>query len=99
MEECEALCTSKSNLNQIKIWPFSSSAVELGIMKAGQFTCLGTLQHLRNRFSSGFALQIKVSNDEDVRQIRNELVDRFPGITVQGKMYWIQSLKLFFSLV
>ena len=56
-------------------------------MKAGQFTCLGTLQHLRNRFSSGFALQIKVSNDEDVRQIRNELVDRFPGITVQGKMY------------
>ena len=59
--------------------------LELGIMKAGQFTCLGTLQHLRNRFSSGYALQIKVSSDENVQQIRDELVRQLPGLSIQGK--------------
>ena len=54
-------------------------------MKAGQFTCLGTLQHLRNRFSTGYALQIKVSSDENVRQIRDELVRQLPGLSIQGK--------------
>lgn len=54
-------------------------------MKTGQFVCLGTLQYLRNRFSSGYALQIKVSNDENVQQMRDELVGQLPGVEIEDQ--------------
>ena len=34
--------------------------LEIGIMKLGQFVCLGNLQRLKNRFGNGYAVQIKV---------------------------------------
>jgi len=55
---------------------------KLGIMKTGQFMCLGTLQHLRNRFSTGYAVQIKVSNDEDVDRVRNGLASQLTTIEI-----------------
>lgn len=61
-------------------------------MKTGQFMCLGTLQHLRNRFSTGYAVQIKVSNDEDVDRVRNGLASQLTTIEILGKRKLSSSL-------
>jgi hypothetical protein len=53
-------------------------------MKSGQFMCLGNLQRLKNRFSTGYAVQIKVSSDEDVNKVKDELINQFPGIEILG---------------
>ena len=53
-------------------------------MKLGQFMCLGSLQYLKNRFSTGYAMQIKVSNEEDVNKIKDELITQLPGIEILG---------------
>ena len=59
--------------------------VELGIMKSGQFVCLGSLQHLRNRFGTGYGVQVKVAGD-DVNRVKNDLLATLPGIIIQGKL-------------
>jgi len=53
-------------------------------MKSGQFMCLGNVQHLKNRFSTGYAIQIKVSSDEDVNKVKDELMAQLPGIEILG---------------
>ena len=55
-------------------------------MKSGQFMCLGTLKHLRNRFSTGFAVQIKISNDQDVNKVKTDLRTQLPGIEILGRI-------------
>ncbi|CAF1233873.1 unnamed protein product [Adineta ricciae] len=52
---------------------------KIGIMKTGQFMCLGTLQHLRYRFGNGYAIQIKVAGD-DVEKVKQDLSVNIPGI-------------------
>ena len=58
--------------------------VELGIMKLGQFMCLGSLQHLRNRFGTGYGIQMNVAG-KDVNRVKNDLLANLPGIEFQGK--------------
>lgn len=41
----------------------------LAIMVNGQFMCLGTTQHLKNRFGGGYTLQIKVTKDSDLSSV------------------------------
>ena len=41
----------------------------LAIMVNGQFMCLGTTQHLKNRFGGGYTLQIKVTKDSGLSSI------------------------------
>lgn len=36
----------------------------IAIMVNGEFKCLGSTQHLKNKFSKGFVLSIKVSKEE-----------------------------------
>ena len=50
--------------------------LEIGIMKMGQFMCLGNLQHLRNRFGNGYAVQVKVAGD-DMEKIKVEFSVKF----------------------
>lgn len=42
----------------------------LAIMVAGEFKCLGSVQHLKNKFAKGFVLTIKMNTDD------NELLER-----------------------
>merc|ERR1711878_97154 len=35
----------------------------LGIMVNGQFKCLGSIQHLKNRFGSGYSLKIRCQEE------------------------------------
>jgi len=53
-------------------------------MKTGQFVCLGNLQHLRHRFGTGYAVQIKVAGD-DVEKVKADLVSNLPGIEIQDQ--------------
>ena len=53
-------------------------------MKAGQFMCLGRLQHLRNRFGNGYAVQVKVAGD-DVDKVKADLIANLPGIEIQDQ--------------
>ena len=58
--------------------------LEIGIMKTGQFMCLGNLQHLRNRFGNGYAVQVKVPINK-ITTFENELILSLPGIKIEGK--------------
>lgn len=46
-------------------------ATKIGIMVKGQFKCLGTSQHLKNKFSSGFELDFKIRepNEEKINAV------------------------------
>lgn len=37
----------------------------LAIMVAGEFKCLGSVQHLKNKFAKGFVVTIKLSRDDE----------------------------------
>ena len=49
----------------------------LAIMVNGQFMCLGTTQHLKNRFGGGYTLQIKVTKDSDLSSVMEFVEKRF----------------------
>ena len=53
-------------------------------MKLGQFVCLGNLQRLKNRFGSGYAVQVKLPV-KDVESFKEEMRANVPGVEVQGK--------------
>lgn len=85
MEECEALCTSKPKFLLIyNLWMILIRYKEIGIMKLGQFLCLGSLQHLKHRFGDGYTVQVKVSIGQ-TQKIKDDLVSILPEIEIQGK--------------
>ncbi|CAF3485087.1 unnamed protein product [Rotaria sp. Silwood1] len=57
---------------------------KIGIMKSGQFVCLGNLQHLKNRFGKGYAVQVKVSH-EKMKEFQQELTRILPGIKIEDE--------------
>lgn len=52
-----------------------SLCTKLSIMVDGSFSCLGSIQHLKNKFSKGFVLTIKMTHRDD-QKIFNEVVNR-----------------------
>jgi hypothetical protein len=67
--------------------------LEIGIMKLGQFTCLGNLQRLKNRFGHGYAVQVKLPLG-DINTFKEELMLTLPGVQIDGKLRLIYILKL-----
>ena len=51
-------------------------------MKTGQFMCLGNLQHLKNRFSKGYEVQIKTAYNVDVQKLIENLTALLPGMEI-----------------
>ena len=53
----------------------------LAIMVNGQFKCLGSTQHLKNKFGDGYTLMAKVNTSEggDVEALRRFVETSFPG--------------------
>ncbi|XP_063704504.1 phospholipid-transporting ATPase ABCA3-like [Culicoides brevitarsis] len=56
----------------------------LAIMVNGEFKCIGSVQHLKNKFSKGFVLTIKKSREtagrkSDMNEIKNFISNRFEG--------------------
>lgn len=57
----------------------------LAIMVNGQFTCLGTTQHLKHRFGGGYTLQIKVSKDTAMNTVCEFVESQFINAIVKDK--------------
>lgn len=56
----------------------------LGIMVSGQLKCLGSTQHLKNKFSKGFILTVKIGSDsveseDKIISVKNEIKQLFPS--------------------
>lgn len=60
---------------------------KIGIMVNGQFKCLGPVQHLKNKFSKGFILTIKMQRDDsDLKdQVVNYVQESFPSAELKEK--------------
>ncbi|CAF0848696.1 unnamed protein product [Rotaria sordida] len=54
---------------------------KIGIMKLGQFMCLGNLQRLKNRFGHGYAVQVKLPL-QDINMFKEELMLTLPGVQI-----------------
>lgn len=66
-------------------------------MKLGQFVCLGNLQRLKNRFSHGYAVQVKVPiNTMD--KFKDELMLNLPGIEIEGNNNLLSSTIISISI-
>lgn len=79
MEECEVLCTRLVNLLLIDHFTRSNHDLHFfwkAIMVNGELKCLGSTQHLKNKFSEGFFLTVKIKreiNDENLDEPINEV--------------------------
>jgi ATP-binding cassette subfamily A (ABC1) protein 3 len=54
---------------------------KLAIMVDGTFSCLGSIQHLKNKFSKGFVLTIKMAKRDDqdhLNLVLNKVKEAFP---------------------
>lgn len=53
----------------------------IGIMVSGQFRCMGTVQHLKNKFGKGFSITFKLTSKEedDRKRVEAEMAQLFPG--------------------
>lgn len=59
----------------------------IAIMVAGEFKCLGSAQHLKNKFSNGFNLTIKMKRDDEseLLQINKRVYELFPAVQLKEK--------------
>lgn len=56
-----------------------SLCTKLAIMVDGSFSCIGSIQHLKNKFSKGFVLTIKMAKDGcDLTTVLNRVRQAFP---------------------
>ncbi|KAH7970893.1 hypothetical protein HPB49_016486 [Dermacentor silvarum] len=62
------------------------SCDRLTIMVSGQMMCLGTLQHLREKFGQGYRLEFffKPSVTFDEAKFKHSVEKQFPGIQLKG---------------
>lgn len=56
-------------------------------MVAGEFKCLGSAQHLKNKFAKGFVLTIKMTSEDDgnLHQIQHKIHGSFPGAELKER--------------
>ncbi|XP_001662813.2 ATP-binding cassette sub-family A member 3 [Aedes aegypti] len=69
----DMICKVRSSGKSIVLTSHSMEECEalctrLAIMVNGEFKCLGSTQHLKNKFSKGFLLTIKVNRSEDAQE-------------------------------
>ncbi|XP_029725464.2 phospholipid-transporting ATPase ABCA3 [Aedes albopictus] len=69
----DMICKVRSSGKSIVLTSHSMEECEalctrLAIMVNGEFKCLGSTQHLKNKFSKGFLLTIKVNKSEDAQE-------------------------------
>lgn len=59
----------------------------IAIMVSGEFKCLGSPQHLKNKFSKGYILSIKMDRDDEalLYDIQNRVHHMFPAAQLKEK--------------
>ncbi|XP_053160051.1 phospholipid-transporting ATPase ABCA7 isoform X2 [Hemicordylus capensis] len=59
---------------------------KMAIMVNGRFRCLGSVQHLKNRFGDGYTIVLRVSgSNPDLSPLERFIQDSFPNITLKEK--------------
>ncbi|XP_070574890.1 phospholipid-transporting ATPase ABCA3-like isoform X2 [Ptychodera flava] len=76
----------------------------MAIMVNGQFKCLGSTQHLKSRFGSGYSMMVKVEPTGDTTAIKEFIASKFPGATLLEEhlgmiQYRIDSTNLSWSYI
>ena len=60
----------------------------LGIMVNGQFKCLGSVQHLKNKYGKGYSLILKCKNQsesmDEVKEVENFVQKNIIGAIQKG---------------
>ncbi|XP_060089129.1 phospholipid-transporting ATPase ABCA1-like [Heteronotia binoei] len=60
----------------------------MAIMVSGRFQCLGSVQHLKNRFGEGYTIMLRVSGTKpDLRPLESFMQSSFPNIVLKEKQY------------
>ncbi|TPX71151.1 hypothetical protein SpCBS45565_g01187 [Spizellomyces sp. 'palustris'] len=54
-------------------------STRIGIMTAGQLRCLGSAQHLRTRYGSGYQLDLRTSSKQSASQVQDFVSNTFPN--------------------
>ena len=64
---------------------------KIGILVNGQFQCLGNIQHLKNKYGTGYSLVIKTKRDADqldvIKRINDFLSIRIKGLKLKGRLF------------
>ncbi|XP_067415194.1 phospholipid-transporting ATPase ABCA7 [Emydura macquarii macquarii] len=67
----------------------------MAIMVNGRFRCLGSVQHLKNRFGDGYSINLRVSGPSpDLRPVETFIQDSFPGIALKEKHHCMLQYQL-----
>ncbi|XP_023932994.1 uncharacterized protein LOC106170532 [Lingula anatina] len=60
----------------------------LAIMVNGSFRCLGSPQHIKNKFGNGYTVNLRMRSDgSDVKAVRAALTSRYPGAVIKDQHY------------
>eukprot|EP01135_Chromosphaera_perkinsii_P011449 Nk52_evm25s2402 gene=Nk52_evmTU25s2402 len=69
----------------------------LGIMVDGEFKCMGSPQHLRNKFGRGYNLMVKIASGEhghDAESFKQFIQEKFPSSTLKEEHYGMYEYEL-----
>uniref|UniRef100_A0A8C3FS21 ABC transporter domain-containing protein n=1 Tax=Chrysemys picta bellii TaxID=8478 RepID=A0A8C3FS21_CHRPI len=67
----------------------------MAIMVNGRFRCLGSVQHLKNRFGDGYTITLRVSGPSpDLRPVETFIQDSFPGIVLKERHHCMLQYQL-----
>jgi ATP-binding cassette, subfamily A (ABC1), member 3 len=60
---------------------------KIGIMVNGEFRCLGSVQHLKNKYSKGYILTVKLDRDDEnlTFEVQNRINFHFPSAQMKEK--------------
>src|SRR6218665_2957601 len=78
--KCMTLCKMLKTITSMSLVFFSMTDCEaictrMGILVNGHLLCLGSLQHLRNKFSHGYTITVKLQSSSDT-ETSEELQER-----------------------
>lgn len=57
----------------------------LGIMVNGRFKCLGSIQHLKNRFGDGYMITVRTKSSSDVKEVARFFSRNFPEAVLKER--------------
>ncbi|KAM5135852.1 ABC-type organic anion transporter ABCA8-like [Mantella aurantiaca] len=57
----------------------------VAIMVSGKLRCIGSIQHLKNKFGKGYLLEIKLKDTQQVEEIHQEVLRLFPQAARQDR--------------
>ena len=63
---------------------------QIAIMASGQFKCIGTSRHIKNKFGRGFSLIIKCKREihptNDLALLEKFIIEKIPKSTIKGML-------------